>query len=132
MQGGKGKIYFLRLITAVCLAGIIFVSISVWKEIKKKNEVQNEITKLQQEAEKISRENSSLKDKIAYLGSLDYKEKEAKDKLNMQNPEENVVIIKPGTAKVEDSQKNISDSVPKEIISETSNPKKWWDYFFKY
>lgn len=132
MQGGKGKTILLRVITAICLAGIIFVSFSVFKEIKKKKEVQDEITKLQEEAEKINKENLNLQEKIAYLESRDYKEKEAKDKLNLQNPGENLIIIKPNLAKEEVSSEKQKASFPQEAADETPNYKKWWNYFFKY
>jgi cell division protein FtsL len=134
MRENRGKFLLLKFITVLCLAGIIFVSMSVWKEIKKKKEIQNEITTLQQEAEKISRDNSSLEEKIAYLGSEDYKEKEAKDKLNLQSPGENVVVIKQNAAKIENSESK-QDAIapaPQEVIFEAANYKKWWNYFFKY
>lgn len=133
MQGGKGKAIILRIITAFCLAGIIFVFFSVYKEIGKKKAVQEEITKLQEEAEKINRENLNLQEKIAYFESRDYKEREAKDKLNLQNPGENLVVIKPNLAKGEAIPDKLATvSRQEETVDQTPNYKKWWDYFFKY
>jgi cell division protein FtsB len=134
MQGGRGKKYFFRAVALACLIGVAFILASVWKEMKKKKEIQDKITQLQQEAEKISRENSNLEERIAYLGSDDYKQKEAKDKLNLQSPGENVVIIKKNAAKEDVPQEKQADPIgsPKNEAEATSNPKKWWNYFFGY
>jgi len=79
----------------------VLVSWAIFKQINKKKEIQKEIQKLQEEAEKITRENLSSQERIAYFESQDYQEREAKEKLNLKNPEENVVIVKPGIAKKE-------------------------------
>ncbi len=134
MQGGNGKKYLLRMVALICLVGVVFISFSVWKEMKKKKEIQNKIAELQDEAERISRENSSLEEKIAYFGSDEYKQKEAKDKLNLQSPGESVVIIKKNAPKEEinpeENKAPISNSENMQIAA--SNPKKWWNYFFGY
>lgn len=101
------------------------------KEVYKKRQIQNEITRLEQEAAKINRENFEIQDKIAYLQSRDYQEREAKDKLNLQNPDENVVVIKPGVAK-EQGLKTENENIPQPLPPNVSNPQKWWRYFFKY
>ena len=70
-----------------------FLSYSAYKEFSKKKEVESEIEILRQQAEKIKQENMSLEERIAYLGSQDYQKIQAKDKLDLQDPNENVVII---------------------------------------
>lgn len=106
------------------------IAIFSGKELYKKHQIQNEINKLQNEAMRINRENLEIKNKIAYFESKDYQEREAKDKLSLQSPGENVVVIKPSVAKeqilADESNQNIP-LPPKDI-----NPKKWWNYFFKY
>lgn len=101
------------------------------KEFYKKRQIQDEISKLEQEAARINRENLEIQEKIAYLQSRDYQEREAKDKLNLQNPGENVVVIKPGVAK-EQNMEIESENSPQPLPPSVSNPQKWWKYFFKY
>ena len=104
---------------------------AISKETIRKRQVEQEIGKLKEEASKIEKENVELSDKVAYLNSNDYKEKEAKDKLNLQSPGENVVIVKPGV--VSQGQNVQEDTVGgKKVIVKVSNLQKWWDYFFKY
>jgi chromosome segregation ATPase len=109
---------------------IILVLLALARETYKKNQIQREIESLQEKARQIDRENADVQEKISYLESRDYQEKEAKDKFNLQEPNENVVVIRPGIVKEippeEIRVKNII-AEEKRII----NPLKWWQYFFK-
>lgn len=116
-------------ILGLLLFGLIIFAIS--KENYKKKQAQIEIDKLQQEAEKITRENTELTEKLSYLESKDYQEREARDKLNMQNPKENMVIIEPGLATTKESPDTSNDN-GKKLFVKTTNIQKWWNYFFKY
>jgi hypothetical protein len=69
--------------------------------------------------------------KITYLESKDYQEKEARDKLNMQNPRENMVIVEPGLAPTKEPS-DTSGENGKKLFVKTTNVQKWWNYFFKY
>jgi cell division protein FtsB len=128
----KNKNSFLPKLVLICGFFILAaVSFFLAKEYYRKKQIQNEIQKLEQEAAKIDRDNLEIQDKIAYLESRDYQEREAKDKLNLQNPGENVVVIKPGVAKEPVPQvenENLTQPMPPNV----SNPQKWWRYFFKY
>lgn len=103
---------------------------STLKEIRKKNQVEKEINSLKQEAEKIKKENMALEERISYLGSNDYKELQAKSKLNLQNPSEDVIIINQEMIKKE--KEKSEDSVARiQELEEIPNYQKWWNYFFK-
>jgi len=134
MASGK-KSFFLGLFLCLGVLAIGFVIFSTYKELNKKKQVQAEIEALQQEAEKVSRENDLIQEKIAYLQSREYQEREAKDRLNLQNPDENVVIIKSGIAKAPkdedagDAEKELAVSAPEPAV-QMSNFKKWYKYFF--
>ena len=104
-----------------------------WLFLKK--QIQKEIAKLQKEAEKINKENFEIKEKITYLESKDYKEREAKDKLNLQSPGEKVVFVKPSVVRKSDNpQENLIENDGETVIenekSKVSNSEKWWKYFF--
>ena len=115
----------------VGIAALVATAIFLGKELYRKRQIQNEISSLQTEASRISRENLQIKDKITYLESSDYQQREAKDKLNLQGPDENVVVIKPSVAKNQPAAAENIQSAPLPV-PEVPNPKKWWDYFFKY
>lgn len=128
----KNKKSFLPKLVLICGFFILAaVSFFLAKEYYRKRQIQAEITGLEQEAAKINRENLEIQDKIAYLQSQDYQEREAKDKLNLQNPGENVVVIKPGVAR-EQGIKAENENLPQPLPPDVSNPQKWWKYFFEY
>lgn len=137
MQNKSHNKYFLIALLVLGLVGVLGVSFSVYKEVKRKKEVQSVISELQKEAERLDRENSGLSEKISYLSSDDYKKREAKDKLNLQDKGEEVVVIKPSLTKKESTQENI-DPINRDSVRNSSpdvempNPQKWWNYFFKY
>lgn len=127
----KKKSWFFRFVLFLGLIVLGFISWSITRETIRNRQVQKEIDQLREEAKKIERENTELSEKISYFESKDFQEKEAKDKLNLQSPNENVVVIKP------DLTKGDAASVPaqaeeKKLVVKISNIQKWWDYFFKY
>ncbi|MFA7209319.1 MAG: septum formation initiator family protein [Parcubacteria group bacterium] len=111
---------------------LIFVGTAIYKETIKKNQIQAEIDRLREEADKISKKNSIIQDKIAYFQSKDYMEMEAKDKLNLKSPDEQVIIVKPGMATKEiPAEPSVQVEKP-EVKVVVANHMKWWNYFFKY
>lgn len=111
-----------------------FLSFSIYKESSKKKQVERDIDILKRQAEKIRQENMNLEERIAYLGSQDYQEIQARDELGLQDPGENVVVITQTSApliqKTEDPI--VENTIKEEYDSEKySNFLKWWDYFFK-
>jgi len=121
-----GPIIFLAIVA------FGFLSYSVYREFSKKKVVESEIEALKEQAEKIKQENMSLEERIAYLGSQDYQKIQAKDKLDLQDPNENVVII---TQDLDIPTKKTQELETKNDIQNThpteknSNLLKWWNYF---
>jgi len=103
---------------------------STLKEIRKKNQIEKDINSLKQEAEKIKKENMALEERISYLGSDDYREIQAKSKLNLQNPNENLIVITQEPIKKEE-EKFKENMIRIQESEEIPNYQKWWNYFFK-
>jgi cell division protein FtsB len=130
-SASKIRPMLLKLSIFGCTIVLIIVSLSIYQQMLKEKEIQKEIDKLKQEAELINRENFQIQDKIAYFESKDYQEKEAKDKLNLQNPDEKVIIVKPSI----NEQAQLApkeDTTQRDVASIIPNYLKWWNYFFKY
>lgn len=128
----KGSATSFLVIGIVLLALVVLglFGYSVSKENARKKEVEKEILSLQTQADNIKKENMALNERLAYLSSKDYQEVQAKDKLNLQNPGESVVIIAPKSSEsgsVAQSVKN--ETVP--VSDATPNYRKWLDYFFQ-
>jgi len=131
-EKGGGVPFLIKIFFIIILSVIVFVATATYRELQKKKQVQDEINKLQDEAERISRENLQIQEKINYFQTSDYKEKEAKDKLNLQSPDENVVVIKPSIIPEISKTELAAEPVKPATKENIPNPKKWWDYLFKY
>lgn len=117
------------VLAGVMIAAVIFYF--SFKEAKRNKQIDQEIEKLRQEAEKIRANNQGLQEKISYFKTPDFQEKVAKEKLNLQKPDEQVVIVKPSPSYEIVEQKS-SNNQELEVAKDIPNYKKWWNYFFKY
>ena len=133
-SGIKVGSFFLKVFSVLCFVALIFVLISVFKETYKKNQIQKEINNLQDEAQKINKENSEIRERIAYFESPEYQEKEAKDKLGLQNPDEKVIVVTPSAQNVAGENISTINVGASKFITQKELPtyQKWWNYFFEY
>ncbi len=136
----------LIILATVLLSGtIIYFSAPIIKEFRRSQSIEREIDNLRAEADKIEMENDGLREKIEYLKSTDYKERVAKDRLNLRNPGEKVVVIQPETGKDDDANDNHSDEFKVKnaeyadsngsnqsltLNGSWSNLKKWYEFLF--
>lgn len=91
-----------------------------------KMEIQGQIDKLKNEAERLEADNKDLTGYLDYFASESFKEREMRLKLNLQKPDEQVIIISREENKSKTEVPLQSDD-KSQIIS---NMKKWWKYFF--
>lgn len=120
-------ITFVLLGSAAIAVGVYFS----YREWNREKQIEREVESLRQEAEKIRTGNQNLKDRIAYFETDDFKEGIAKEKLNLQKPDEKVVYIKP------DYFSSDSDNENKVVFADETaekipNYKKWWLHFFAF
>lgn len=115
------------------IAGIILaatISTSAFQEAYRSRKIEKEVEELKLNAQRIQGENTALSQKIAYLQTSEFQEKVAKEKLNLQKPDEKVVVIKPNVTEQEQLIVDDLKELPDEIV--TPNYLKWWNLFFKY
>lgn len=123
----------IPIIAVYFLIGVIFaviISYSAVMEAYRNKKIEAYILELEQEKEKIQKENDSLTKSIAYFETAEFQEKIAKEKLNLQKKEEGVVIVKPGVEKKQ--TQHVEEGERDDIEPEQSNYKKWINFFFKY
>jgi len=121
------------MIIVYFVIGVFFASIisySAVREAYRNRKIETDVESLQQEAKRIQNENDNLSKTIAFLETPQYQEKTAKQKLNMQKPDENVIVVKPGMEqpKIVTSPENNE----KKFLPEIPNYVKWLNFFFKY
>ncbi len=111
----------------VGLTAIFVTFVLVAKERDRASSIQKEIEILTKEAGEIEREGNALKEKISYLSTEDFYEREAKENLNYQKEGEEVMIVR-RSAKEEKTV--VEGEVAGEVIEKEPHYKVWWRYFF--
>ncbi|MBI2607678.1 MAG: septum formation initiator family protein [Candidatus Doudnabacteria bacterium] len=110
-----------RLATFVLGLTLVLVMVGSARIFIQKYQVDSEIKKLEKEAEKINQKNLELSELIKYLDTPEYKERQAREQLNLKKEGEFVVALPVGRA----------DEANEPAEPQTvSNPRKWFDYFF--
>lgn len=110
---------------------LILISAALTKEIARRYQIRGEIKKLQAQAGELEKKNTDLGQLVSQISSSTYKEEQARLKLGLQKPGESVVVV---LGESTDNQNNNSavSSTPTEasLTHQTSNPQRWWKYFF--
>lgn len=109
---------------------MIWVGFASYRSLKRTWAIDQEIEKLENEAQQIERENATLREKITYFSSANFQEREAKEKLGLKKTGEQVVIIKalPET----DDAHALIPTIDTGRTAEFRSPNyyKWWKLFF--
>lgn len=111
---------------------LVFMIIGTVKVVVKNNQVQKEITDLENQLRKLQIQNERLRGQVSESRDDDYLELQAKRKLNLKRPEESVFVF------YEDQPAMITASPPAGLAKKSdttadapSNPVLWWRYFFQ-
>jgi cell division protein FtsB len=94
-----------------------------WQQWQKRSAVDREIQTLQNQQAQLEDKNNTLEQSLSYLQTVNYKERLARQQLNMQKQGE-IIISFP---------ENIEGEVSPQagtVAGGPSNAAKWWDHFF--
>lgn len=111
------------------LVVLVLIGISLGKETYRKKQVQKEIEGLQDQIKKLNQENSDLNNLIAYFSTQEFQEKEAREKLNLQKDNEQMVVLRKELPAKNDEQAT-EPQVPAAPEDNSPNWQKWLKYFF--
>lgn len=110
-----------KFATILLCAVLILVIIISARILVQKRVIDREISKLESQMERIEKDNEELSSLIQYLNTPEYKEKEAREKLNLAKEGEHVVVLPQGDVAAAEFGETIG--------VEKSNYKLWIDYF---
>ena len=129
METFRSIVLRIAILAGVILA--IFIIYISMKEIQRGRQIESEIETLRKEAEEIETSNHNLQEKISYFATQEFQERAAKEKLNLQKPDEKVVIVKPSVSR-EIIEENSADNIEEDKKENISNYLKWYNQFFGY
>ncbi len=121
------------LLTLALIGTIIFLGIRIMEIYKIKYTRELEKQTLLKQVERIKQDTASLEKIKEYISTSAYQEREAKQKLDLKKPGEEVVIITPGsiTANLsnEDLISILRDPQAEKRIPAQTNSERWWAIF---
>lgn len=132
MENKFKKIFNSRLALFFLLLAVIWLSLVLVKTFYRRHQLDNEISSLKGEIDKLEKKHQELDQLISYVGSQDFLEKEAKDKLNLKKEGENVAMINEsalgqeavgGSATTTSAQNQVAPKDENKFI-------RWWKFFF--
>lgn len=91
----KNKFSFAIVLFVIGFVLAALISVRAFQEAYRSRKIEAEVELLKRDAERVQKENDELSQRIAYLQTPEFQEKIAKEKLNLQKPDENVVVISP-------------------------------------
>ena len=122
------SLFYSKFFLLIGLVALIFIFIELGQVLVRKKEINNEIASLQKEIADLQGKNRDIKELLGYFKTSSFTEEEARLKLGLVKEGEQAVII-PQTA-TGGEQNSINNKVPTNTII-ISNPRRWWNYFFK-
>ncbi|MBI4092448.1 MAG: septum formation initiator family protein [Candidatus Kerfeldbacteria bacterium] len=118
-----------RAITVGLLVVTGAISLAVGREIARQVSIQQELQRLKAEIARSEQSTQNIERLITTLKSQTYQEGEARTRLNLQKPGENVLII-PNLSVNENSNRQASGEQAPESTSPKTNPNRWWNFLF--
>ena len=128
--------YYIRngLIGLALLLAIGFIIKNLFTIFERKYAIEQEKQALAKQVARIKQDSLSLEQIKEYISSSAYQEREAKQKLDLKKPGEQVILITPGsiTANLNDQDlvSILRDPQAEKRLPAQTNPERWWAFFF--
>jgi len=122
------------LLSLALIGVIIFLGVRIFHIFKIKYDRELEKQALIKQVERIKQDTASLESIKEYISSSAYQEREAKQRIDLKKPEEEVLMITPGsiTANLSNDEliSILRDPKAEKRIPAQTNPERWWAFFF--
>jgi len=120
------RIFSSKILFIIFLIILVYLSMSIYREVRQRLEIKKEISDLKREINNLSNENNQLSDLINYFETEEYIESVSREKLGYKKPGEKIIIVTEGNP---DYRSDIQAESSREEEG-GSNIKLWWNYFF--
>lgn len=115
------------------VANVIAFALVAWGfsgEYVRYRRMEGEIDRLRQEASQLEQKNSELAEIGSRLSAGTMLEREARVKLNLRRPGEEVIVIR-GDVTAQPEGQDAAARAAKDAEARAPNHVKWWRYFFR-
>ncbi|MFA5076383.1 MAG: septum formation initiator family protein [Patescibacteria group bacterium] len=117
------KLLFSKLILLACVAILVFLAISLSRELSRRYYLESQVKSLKNEIVNLESQNQEFSQLVDYFQTQGFTEREARLKMGLKKPGEQVIIINEPGYTAGSAQDNLD-------IEGLANPQKWWYYFF--
>ncbi len=117
------------LVAILLLAVLLYITYRLSNQVYRQNQINTEILNLQTQITRLNQENQDLDELIGYLQTDEFKEKEAKDKLNLIKEGEQLVLVKEKELQLSQMD-DMQERSKTEVVVHRENYYWWWHYFF--
>jgi cell division protein FtsB len=117
--------FSFQIVVCCVLVAVFVLGSALSRELYREYQIKKEIDKLKVEIEAMEKDNYELSQLLEYYQTDEYKEAEARQRLNLKGEGEKVVMIEnkeSGAEEVSDEAQSRKDKSPNHV--------KWWNYFF--
>lgn len=120
-----GKVPF-QAMALIVLIVVISLGSALSKELYREYKIKKEIDVLKSQIQAMEKDNYELSQLIEYYKTDEYKEAEARKRLNLKAEGEQVVMVDEKEASVEEVKAAEAAAAEQKL----PNRVKWWNYFF--
>jgi len=124
--------FFITIIG--CIVAVLLI-LDLVKNIRQLFNANREINQIKAEINNLNQKNKDIGYLLDYMHSKEFLEEQARLNFGLQKPNEQIIVIQPATPST------ITDSLidspvfdlpapPQPKLAVSSNPKKWFNYFF--
>ncbi|MFA6534532.1 MAG: septum formation initiator family protein [Patescibacteria group bacterium] len=123
MKFSSGQILKSRWLIAVCLVILVFLLVTFGREFYRRYYLEEQIKALAGQVSELENKNQEFNQLINYLQTTNFTEEEARVKLGLKKPGEEVVVINQADG-------GFATKLTAESGGRWGNPGRWWNYFF--
>jgi hypothetical protein len=125
----KTRSFVTQLVIVGGFIVFLYIFFALTTSVYKDYKLDTSIGKFEDEINLLAEKAQQKPKGVAYYQSSQYKDRYAKENLNLLNPGEHLIII-PQEEKVVKSEVVLVDTADNSMVLKLPNRNQWWEYFF--
>ena len=129
-EGFVKSFYYSKWFILAISVIIVFFLFSAVKDYYSQEDLREDIDILESQISSLETEQYDLANTFSQVQSEDFVETEARTRLNLRKPGENVIIVSSDEVVQKLNDKGGETGIKELLEDKDSNTLKWWEYFF--